>query len=495
MHDREKSDGCVLPVKLPNNAQGGAAEAVEGRRPAKGNATSETRSGPRAGEGALSELDRVRRMAQKDKDARFTALLHHVNVERLRAAYWALEPKAAPGVDGVTWEDYGEDLEANLRDLHARVHRGAYRARPSRRAYIPKPDGRLRPLGIAALEDKILQRAVVEVLNAVYEADFLGFSYGFRPGRSPHDALDALVVGIKRKVSWVLDLDFRDYFSRLDHQWLERFVEHRIADKRVLRLIQKWMAAGVVEDGSWTAFDEGVPQGASVSPLLANVYAHYVFDLWAHQWRRRHARGQVVIVRFADDAVVGFEYREDAERFHADLRRRLAKFNLELAAEKTRLIEFGRFAARDRQRRGLGKPETFRFLGFTHICGKTRGGRFQLKRITDSKRIPAKLAVLRGKIERRQHLPIDEQGRWLASALQGHYQYYAVSDNIEALHAFREQAVRYWCVALRRRSQRTTVTWERMSRLADRWLPQPQILHPWPEERFHARTQGKSPVR
>ena len=495
MDDREKSDGRVLPVKLPNNAQGGAAEAVEGRRPAKGNAAGETRPGLRAGQGAPSELDRVRRMAQKDKDARFTALLHHVNVDRLRAAYRALEPKAAPGVDGVTWEDYGEDLEVNLRDLHARVHSGAYRARPSRRAYIPKPDGRLRPLGIAALEDKVLQRAVVEVLNAVHEADFLGFSYGFRPGRSPHDALDALAVGIKRKVSWVLDLDFRDYFSRLDHQWLERFVEHRIADKRVLRLIQKWMSAGVVEDGSWTAFDEGVPQGASVSPLLANVYAHYVFDLWAHQWRRRRARGQVVIVRFADDAVVGFEYREDAERFHADLRRRLAKFNLELAAEKTRLIEFGRFAARDRRRRGLGKPETFRFLGFTHICGKTRSGRFQLKRITDSKRIPAKLAVLRGKIERRQHLPIDEQGRWLASALQGHYQYYAVPDNIVALHAFREQAVRYWCMALRRRSQRTTVTWERMSRLADRWLPQPEILHPWPEARFHARTQGRSPVR
>jgi RNA-directed DNA polymerase len=495
MDDREKSDGRVLPVRLPNNAQGGAAEAVEGRRPAKGNATSETCPGPSAGQGALSDLDRVRRMARTDKEARFTALLHHVNIDRLRAAYLALEPKAAPGVDGVTWEDYGEDLEANLRDLHARVHRGAYRARPSRRVFIPKPDGRLRPLGVASLEDKILQRAVVEVLNAVFEADFLGFSYGFRPGRSPHHALDALAVGIKRKVSWVLDLDFRDYFSRLDHQWLERFLEHRIADKRVLRLIQKWMAAGVVEDGSWTAFDEGVPQGASASPLLANVYAHYVFDLWAHQWRRRHARGQMVIVRFADDAVVGFEYREDAERFHAELRGRLAKFNLELAAEKTRLIEFGRFAARDRERRGLGKPETFRFLGFTHICGKTRTGRFQLKRITDSKRIPAKLAVLRGKIERRQHLPVDEQGRWLASALRGHYQYYAVPDNIDALHAFREQAVRYWFVALRRRSQRTTVTWERMSRLADRWLPQPQILHPWPEERFHARTQGRSPVR
>ena len=495
MHDREKSDGRVVPMKLPNNAQGGVAEVVEGRRPAKGNAASETCPGLRAGQGAPSDLDRVRRMARTGKDARFTALLHHVSIDRLRAAYWALEPKAAPGVDGVTWEDYGEDLEVNLRDLHARVHRGAYRARPSRRAYIPKADGRLRPLGIAALEDKILQRAVVEVLNAIYEADFLGFSYGFRPGRSPHHALDALAVGIKRKVSWVLDLDFRDYFSRLDHQWLERFVEHRIADKRVLRLIQKWLAAGVIEDGSWTAFDEGVPQGASVSPLLANVYAHYVFDLWAHQWRRRHARGQVVIVRFADDAVVGFEYRQDAERFHADLRRRLAKFNLELAAEKTRLIEFGRFAVRDRKRRGLGKPETFRFLGFTHACGKTRDGRFQLKRITDSKRIPAKLAALRGKIERRRHLPIPQQGEWLASALQGHYNYYAVPDNIGALHAFREQAVRYWFGALRRRSQRTTVTWERMSRLAERWLPQPRILHPRPEERFHASTQGRSPVR
>ncbi|MGP8179883.1 MAG: reverse transcriptase domain-containing protein [Acidimicrobiales bacterium] len=352
----------------------------------------------------------------------------------------------------------------------------------------------MRPRVATSLEDKILQRAVVEVLNAIYEADFLGFSYGFRPGRKPHDALDALAAGIKRKVSWVLDADFRDYFSSLDHRWLERFLEHRIGDRRVLRLIQKWLAAGVIEEGSWTAYEEGVPQGASVSPLLANVYAHYVLDLWAHQWRQRHARGQVVIVRFADDFVVGFEYREDAERFWADLRERLAKFKLELSAEKTRLVEFGRFATRDRKARGLGKPETFRFLGFTHACGKTKSGRFQLKRITDSKRIPAKLAVLKGKIERRQHLPLDEQGRWLASALRGHYGYYAVPDNIAALHAFREQAVRYWFVALRRRSQRTTVTWERMSRLADRWLPQPRILHPWPEERFHARTRGRSPV-
>ena len=332
---------------------------------------SSTRSGLGAGQSAPSGLDRVRRVAQKDKDVRFTALLHHVDVDRLRAAYWAIRPKAAPGVDGVTWREYGLDLEVNLRDLHARVHRGSYRAKPSLRAYIPKPDGRLRPLGIAALEDKILQRAVVEVLNAIYEQDFVGFSYGFRPGRSPHDALDALATGItRRRVNWVLDADFRDYFSSLDHRWLERFVEHRIADRRVLRLIRKWLRAGVIENRSWTACEEGVPQGASVSPLLANIYLHYVFDLWAHQWRTRHARGDVVIMRFADDFVVGFEHRDDAERFWADLRDRLAKFTLELNAEKTRLVRFGRFAAQQRAERGLGKPETFRFLGFTHICAK-----------------------------------------------------------------------------------------------------------------------------
>jgi RNA-directed DNA polymerase len=496
MHDRGQSDGRVVPAKLPNNAQGGAAEVVEGSGPAKGNTASETRAGLSAGQSALSGLARVRRVAQADKEARFTALLHHVDVDRLRAAYWALEPKAAAGVDGVTWQDYGQGLEENLRDLHARVHRGGYRARPSRRVFIPKPDGRLRPLGVAALEDKILQRAVVEVLNAVYEADFLGFSYGFRPGRSPHHALDALAVGIRReRVNWVLDTDFRDYFSSLDHRWLERFLEHRIADKRVLRLIQKWLAAGVIENGSWTACEEGVPQGASASPLLANVYAHYVFDLWAHQWRTRHARGNVVIVRFADDAVVGFEHRDDAERFWADLRGRLAKFGLELNAEKTRLIRFGRFAAQQRQERGLGKPETFSFLGFTHICARTRKGRFKLKRITDSKRVRAKLHALKGELLWRRHLPIPEQGRWLASVLQGHYNYYAVPDNSEALRAFRDEAVRHWLRALQRRSQRSTIAWERMSRLADRWLPRPHILHPWPEQRFDARTQGRSPVR
>jgi RNA-directed DNA polymerase len=496
MHDRGKSDDLVVPAKLSNNARGGAAEVVEGSGSDEGNAASETRSGPSAGTGALGDLDRVRRVARKDKDARFTALLHHVDVDRLRAAYWAIRPKAAPGVDGVTWTEYGQDLEANLRDLHARVHRGSYRARPSRRVFIPKADGRLRPLGIAALEDKILQRALVEVLNAIYEVDFLGFSYGFRPGRSPHDALDALAAGITRKkVNWVLDTDFREFFTSLDHRWLERFLEHRIADRRVLRLIQKWMAAGVIEDGAWTESLDGVPQGASASPLLANVYLHYVFDLWAHQWRIRHARGDVVIVRFADDAVVGFEYRDDAERFWADLRDRLAKFSLELNAEKTRLIRFGRFAAQQRKERGLGKPETFQFLGFTHICGKTKAGRFKLKRITDKKRMRAKLSKVKAELIRRRHLPIPDQGRWLASVLRGHCNYYAVPDNSAAINAFRFRIIGHWLMALRRRSQRTRLTWKRMHRLAERWLPRVRILHPLPNDRFDARTQGRSPVR
>ena len=497
MHDREKSDGRVVPQKLSNNAQGGAAEMVEGRRPAKGNTASETRPGLSAGPGAPSDLGRVRRVAATDKEARFTALLHHVDVDRLRAAYGAVKPKAAPGVDGVTWADYGLDLEENLRDLHARVHGGAYRARPSRRVYIPKPDGRLRPLGIAALEDKIVQRALVEVLNAIYEQDFLGFSYGFRPGRSPHHALDALAAGIVgKKVNWVLDADFSDYFSSLDHQWLMKFLEHRLADRRVLRLIQKWLAAGVIEDGSWTAFEEGVPQGASASPLLANVYAHYVLDLWAHQWRTRHAHGDVIIVRWADDFVVGFEHREDAEQFWSDLRDRLTKFGLELNAEKTRLIEFGRHAARDRASRGLGKPETFQFLGFTHVCGKTRKTkRFKLTRLTDAKRMRAKLLAIKREMWKRMHHPIPEQGRWLARVLAGHYNYYAVPDNIEALSAFRYLLIRHWLKSLRRRSQKHRMDWARMDRLADQWLPLPRILHPWPEQRFAAITQGRSPVR
>ena len=496
MNERGKSDRPVVPAKPPNNAADAVAEVVEGRGLPKGNVASKTRSGRSAGQGVSSDLDRVRQVARRDKDVRFTALLHHVTVDRLREAYRAIRPAAAPGVDGVTWRDYGCDLEENLRDLHARVHGGAYRARPTRRVFIAKPDGRLRPLGVAALEDKILQRALVEVLGAVYEQDFLGFSYGFRPGRSAHGALDALAVAIHRKrVNWVLDADVRDFFTRLDQGWLERFLEHRIADKRVLRLIQKWLRAGVIEDGEWSETEQGTAQGASASPLLANVYLHYVFDLWADQWRRRHARGDVIIVRYADDWVAGFEHRDDAERFMADLRERFAEFALELHPQKTRLIEFGRFAAHNRKRRGLRKPETFEFLGFTHICAKTRNGRFKLKRVTSKKRMRAKLREVSTEMRRRMHQPIPEQGRWLASVLRGHYRYYAVPDNGAALDAFRERVVWHWRRSLRRRSQRSRMPWERTRRLADRWLPTPRILHPWPNARFDARTQGRSPVR
>jgi group II intron reverse transcriptase/maturase len=428
----------------------------------------------------------VREVAVRDKDARFTALLHHVSLERLVLAYRALNPKAAPGVDGVMWEDYGQDLVANLRDLHDRVHSGRYRASPSRRVYIPKADGRLRPLGIAALEDKIVQRAVVEVLNAVYEADFLGFSYGFRPGRGPHDALDALAAGIyRKKVNWVLDADIRDFFGSLDRDWLGKFLRHRIADERVLRLIGKWLAAGVIEDGEWTE-TQGSPQGASASPLLANVYLHYVLDRWADWWRKRNAHGNVIIVRFADDFTVGFEYKEDADAFLAGLRERFAKFGLELHPDKTRLIEFGRRAARDRAARGDGKPETFQFLGFTHICATSRGGRFWIRRKTDSKRMRAKLKQAKAEIMRRQHLPVPEQGKRLASVIRGHQAYYAVPGNYDAVHAFRTQVTRHWHRALSRRSQKGRVTWARMNRLVIRWLPPTRITHPFPEQRFAA---------
>jgi group II intron reverse transcriptase/maturase len=496
MDECGKSDNLVVPAKPPNKTGGPVAEEVEGRGLAKGNTDSSTRSGRSAGQGVPNGLDRVREVARKDKEARFTALLHHIDLPRLWAAYAAINPKAASGVDQVTWDAYGQNLRANLEDLLGRVHSGAYRASPSRRVNIPKPDGRQRPLGIATLEDKIVQRAVVEVLNAIYEEDFLGFSYGFRPGRSPHDALDALAVGItERKVNWILDADVSDFFAKLDQAWLMRFLEHRIADKRVLRLIQKWLSAGVIEDGNWSETIEGAPQGASVSPLLANVYLHYVFDCWVQQWRRRHACGDMVVTRFADDFVAGFQHRGDAKQFLHDLRERFAKFNLELHPDKTRLIEFGRFAASDRKERGHPKPETFDFLGFTHICGKTKDGRFWLRRVTIKKRLRAKLKQVKAELWRRRHLLVPEQGRWLASVVRGHLAYYAVPGNIDALSAFRDEVRRFWREALRRRSQRSRLTWERMSRIADRWLPPARIVHPHPSVRFAARTQGRSPVR
>src|SRR6266851_3409622 len=473
MHERGKSDGPVVPAKPLNKAAGAVAEAVEERGPAEENTASTTHPGRSAGQGAPSGLDRVREVARRDKEARFTALLHHVSLSRLRWAYWAIRPKAAPGADGVTWAAYGQDLEVNLQDLHRRL-----------------------PLGIASLEDKIVQRAVVEVLNAVYETDFRGFSYGFRPGRGPHDALDALTAGIyRKKVNWVLDADIRDFFGQLDRDWLRKFLGHRIADKRVLRLVDKWLAAGVIEDGKWSETPQGSPQGASVSPLLANIYLHYVLDLWAGWWRRHVARGEVIIVRFADDFVMGFEDYQDACRFLHDLRERFAKFGLELHPGKTRLIEFGRFAAANRQKRGAGKPETFDFLGFTHICAKMRDGRFWVRRITVSKRMRAKLAEVKDQLRQRMHQPVPEQGRWLGSVVRGHCAYYAVPGNRKAVAAFRTQVTRHWHQALRRRSQRSRLDWRRMNRLANRWLPPARVTHPFPDVRLGVRTRGRSPVR
>ena len=481
-----QSDGPVVPANPPNKAA--AAEVGEERGPAKGNTASKPRPGHSAGQGVSRALDRVRQVAVRDREARFTALLHHVDVERLRAAYRAINPKAAPGVDQVTWASYGQGLEANLWDLYQRVQQGRYRASPSRRVYIPKADGRQRPLGIATLEDKIVQRAVVEVLNAIYEVDFRGFSYGFRLGRKPHDALDALAVGVTtRRVNWVLDADIRDFFGQLDRVWLGKFLKHRIADRRILRLVEKWLAAGVIEDGTWTQSEKGSQQGASVSPLLANVYLHYVLDLWAEWWRKRYAHGDVILVRWADDFIVGFEHRKDAERFLDGLRGRLAKFGLELHPDKTRLIEFGRHAAGNRAARGIGKPETFDFLGFTHICATSpRTGRFWLKRITIKKRMREKLKAVKVQIKQRRHLPIPVQGAWLASVVRGHQGYYAVPGNYEAVHEFRTQITRCWLKALRRRSQRHRLTWVRMNRIATRWLPPTQIMHPFPQVRFAA---------
>jgi len=437
-----------------------------------------------------SALERIRHVASREKKLRFTTLWHHVyNTDRLREAYFSLKRDAAPGVDGETWRRYGEKLEENLAGLSDRLKRGAYRAKPVRRSYIPKADGRQRPLGVTALEDKIVQRAAVEVLNAIYEVDFLGFSYGFRPGCGPQDGLNALYAGIMtRRVSWVLDADIRGYFDAIDHGWLVKFVEHRIADKRVVRHIKKWMNAGVLEDGTVSFSEEGVPQGGSISPLLSNVYLHYVFDLWADQWRKKHARGDVIIVRFADDFVVGFQYREEAERFLEGLRGRFHSFNLELHADKTRLIEFGRFGAQNRKRRGERKPDTFDFLGFTHSCGRTRKGKFRVLRQTMRKRTRRKLKELKEELRKRLHDPVPAVGKWLRMVLLGHYRYYGVPGNSAKLKAFRYHLSILWYRTLRRRSQRKRINWERMSRLISRWLPQPRILRPYPDLRMHVIT-------
>jgi RNA-directed DNA polymerase len=488
MHGRERSGPVIVAVKPTNEAGRPAEEPVEPRTGAKENAEEGGALRTPGREGASHGLDRVRQAARLKKEERFTALLHHVDVDALGWAYQALKREAAPGVDGVTWEDYGQGLEARLEDLHRRVHSGAYRAQPSRRRFIPKPDGRLRPLGIAALEDKIVQRAMAEVLNAIFEEDFLGFSYGFRPGRGQHDALDALWVGIdSTKVGWVLDADIQGFFDAVDHEWLIRLVEHRIGDRRVIRLIRKWLKAGVSDEGQVTATERGTPQGAVISPLLANIYLHYAFDLWAHQWRRRHARGQVILVRYADDIVAGFEHKADAERFRADMKERMARFALTLHPDKTRLIEFGRFAAANRKRRDAGKPETFDFLGFTHMCGRTRRGGFLLRRKSRRDRLRAKLRAIREELRRHRHASIPEQGSWLKRVVVGWYNYHAVPTNIAALSGFHHRVGELWIRALRRRSQKDRTSWRNMRSILDRWLPPPRILHPWPRARFAVR--------
>ena len=488
MNGNEKSDPAIVAARPANEPGQLGKERVERRAGAEGNAVDP--HGVRAQDWAASSLgiDRVRKTAQERKGERFTTLMHHIDAPLLQQAYYWLKQDAAPGVDGMTWEAYGHGLDARLCDLESRVHRGSYRAQPSLRAYIPKPDGRQRPLGIAALEDKIVQRAVVEVLNAIYETDFLSFSYGFRPGRGQHDALDALVVGIEnRAVNWILDADIKGFFDNISHEWMMRFVEHRIGDRRVLRLIRKWLTAGVVEDGVLQPATKGTPQGAVISPLLANIYLHYAYDLWAQRWRRRHAGGSMIVVRYADDTVVGFEHRSDAERFRAELRIRMAEFDLELHPEKTRLIEFGRHAASNRSARGEGKPETFDFLGFTHICSRSKRGGFLLIRHSRRDRRMAKLLEIKETLRRRWHQDTAEQGEWLGAVVRGYFAYHAVPGNTRALSAFRYHVVELWRRALRRRSQRDRTTWRSMGRLADRWLPKPRITHPWPAQRFRVK--------
>jgi group II intron reverse transcriptase/maturase len=472
-------------MKLTNKPGQPVAESVERRAETKGNASQQSMRRAQDRESVSQALERVRQASRQRKKERFTALFHHLGPGMLRTAFFALKRDAAPGVDGLTWQDYEADLDRRIEDLHARVHRGAYRAQPSRRRYIPKSDGRQRPLAVAALEDKIVQRATAAVLNAIFEEDFLGFSYGFRPKRSQHDALDALVVGISgTKVNWILDADVRSFFDEVSQDWLLRFLNHRIGDPRIIRLIRKWLKAGVLEDGVVTVNDKGTGQGSVISPLLANVYLHYVFDLWAARWRRREATGDMIIVRYADDIVVGFEHEHDARRFWDTMRERFKEFALTLQPDKTRLIEFGRHAAVNRETHGLGKPETFNFLGFTFICGKSRRGRFLLKRKTRRDRMQAKLLEIKVEMRRRMHQPIPEQGKWLRQVVTGYFAYHAVPTNSRALQAFRVHVTDLWRRSLRRRSQRDRKTWERITKLANDWLPKPRVLHPWPNQRF-----------
>jgi RNA-directed DNA polymerase len=487
MNGRRKSDRPVVATKPANKAETSVAEQVERRGLAKGKTPRQNTNRALDRANVQSALGRIRQAAVKDKKARFTSLMHHIyNLSTLREAYYGLKRDVAPGVDGETWRQYGANLESNLEELSARLRRGAYRAKAVLRKFIAKDDGRLRPLGVTALEDKLVQRATVTVLNAIYETDFLGFSYGYRPGKGQHNALDALYIGLlTRKVNWVLDGDISSFFDGLDHDWLVKFIGHRVADQRVVRLIRKWLNAGVLEEGQWKCSAEGTPQGGSASPLLANIYLHYVFDLWVQHWRKTKAKGDVIVVRWADDFVVGFEHQSEAEQFHQELAERFAKFKLKLHPEKTRVIEFGRLAVNNRKRRGQGKPETFNFLGFTHICGKTRSkGMFTVLRHTMSKRQRTKLKEIKTELRLRMHQSVQEVGQWLRSVVAGHNRYFGVPSNLRLLSGFRFHVGRYWYRALQRRSQKTTLSWERMLRLIHRWLPPPLLHHPYPLRRL-----------
>lgn len=492
MHGSGESYSGVVLTKHPNKSGRPLAEGVEGRPLTQENTDQPNSCRTQSRGSGPSGLAGVREAARRDRKLKFTALLHHGTVDLLRDSYFSLKKQAAPGVDGVTWEEYGQDLEARLTDLHGRIHSGAYRAQPSRRVWgpegAPKADGRQRPLGIAALEDKIVQHAVGTVLNPIWEEDFVGFSYGFRPRRSQHDALDALWVGVvRKKVNWVLDLDIRGFYDNLDHEWLVKFVEYRIGDRRVVRLIQKWLKAGVLEQGTWSETEVGSPQGAVISPLLANLYLHYVLDVWVNHWRKK-AQGDVIVVRYADDTVLGFQYREEAERFLEQVRERMRKFGLELHPDKTRLIEFGRYAAERRKKRGAGKPETFNFLGFTHLCGTNhQTGQFTVHRRTMGKRMAAKLKDIRAKLRQRLHGAVGNTVDWLGAVVRGYFQYHAIPGNWARLRAFRNQVRRLWWRQLRRRSQRSRWSWERFQERLGTLLPEIQIQHPYPDVRFDAK--------
>ena len=491
IHADEKSDAPIVPEKPPNKGQAplilgeGSAEAVEGRGAAEGNVFETPAGRTQCRETASEGIEGIRETAKRDKRVKFTALLHHITPSLLVTSFYDLNKTAAVGVDGVTWRDYENILYERAHELHREIHTGAYRAQASRRTYILKADGKLRPLGIAAVEDKIVQQAVVKVLGAIYEEDFLGFSYGFRQGRGQHDALDALWMGILTKqIGWILDADISAFFDTIDHEWMMKFLQHRVADKRILRLIKKWLKAGVIEGGKRIAGERGTPQGAVISPLLANIYLHYVFDTWAHHWREHHASGDVIMVRYANDSVIGFQHEEEAERFLEAMRERFAKFGLALHPQKTRLIEFGRYAEQRRKEKGLGRPETFDFLGFTHCCSKTRQGGFKILRLTVKKRLRATLAAIRDKLEKKRHEPIKQVGAWLKRVVRGYFNYHAVPDNLKRLKGFRHAVSRAWFKQLRRRSQQDKMTWERFDRLARQFIPFPLRVHPYPPERF-----------